>query len=113
MTYYRELLLGEGLEKKKEKLVRKLNQGKILLDTYVIILSPNDKNQLEIMDCVLLLPRIKRKEEVFIVGIAKGHEEAIDLVAEFTRQVYDETKGADIRSYILKRQNEGGAGCSI
>ena len=39
--------------------------------------------------------------------IAKEYEEALELVEEITKEVYNETKGADIRSYIIKKEQEG------
>ena len=41
-----------------------------------------------------------------MVGITKGYEEALELVEQITKEVYNETKGADIRSYILNKEQE-------
>ena len=42
-----------------------------------------------------------------MVGIAKGFEEALEILEEIVQNVYNETKGADIRSYILNKEQEG------
>ncbi len=42
-----------------------------------------------------------------MVGIVKGYEDALELVEEIVKVVYNETKGADIRSYILRKEQEG------
>ena len=45
-------------------------------------------------------------DDFFVVGIAKGYEDAVEMVEEITQEVYNKTKGADIRSYILEREQE-------
>ena len=37
------------------------------------------------------------------MGLTKDFEDALEIVEGITQEVYNETKGADIRSYILKR----------
>ena len=39
MRYYKHLYLTEGLEKKKEKIIRKLESGKLQLSVHVITLE--------------------------------------------------------------------------
>lgn len=107
MRYYRYLYLGSGLEKKKEKVIRKLEKGKFQLDLYVITLAENVKNHLEIYSSNLFLQPDFPYEDFFVVGIARGYEDAVELVEEITKEVYNETEGADIRSYILKKEQEG------
>ena len=41
------------------------------------------------------------------MGIAKGFDEALEVLEEITKNVYNETRGADIRSYILNKEQEG------
>ena len=48
MKYYRHLYLSEGLEKKKDKIIQKLNENKLQYDIYLITLPVADHNQLEI-----------------------------------------------------------------
>lgn len=106
MRYYRYLYIGEGLEKKKDKVIRKLENRKLQKDIHVVVLAGGDNNQLEIYQASLFLQPAFPYEEFFVVGIVKGYEDAIELVEQITQEVYNETKGADIRSYILKREQE-------
>ena len=55
---------------------------------------------------MLLLQPDYPHEDFFVVGIAKGYEDAVELVEQIVQEVYNETKGADIRSYILKKEQE-------
>ena len=106
MRYYKHLYLMEGLEKKKDRIIRKLEENKFQVNIHIITLSQNEKNHLEIYNSVQLLQPDYPYEDFFVVGIAKGYEDAVELVEQIVQEVYNETKGADIRSYILKKEQE-------
>lgn len=107
MKYYRYLYLEEGLEKKKEKVMQKLENRKFQFGIHLIVLSQIGDNQLEIINAAQLLQRDYPDEDYFVVGIAKDYEGALEIVEEIVKTVYNETKGADIRSYILSKEREG------
>lgn len=75
-------------------------------DKYLIILSQNERNHLEILHSVLFEQKAMQDKEVFVVGVAKGYLEALELVEKITQEVYDKTNGVDIRGFILKNQQE-------
>lgn len=106
MRYYRHLYLAEGLEKKKDKIIKKLDNNKFQVSTHLIVLSQNEKNHLEIMNSILLLQPDFPQEDYFVVGITKSYDEALELVEKIAEEVYHETKGTDIRSYILEKEQE-------
>ena len=106
MKYYKHLYLSEGLEKKKDKIIQKIEAGKILPGIFLVTLAPDEKNQLEIHRYILLLQPVFHREELFVVGISKDYEGALELVEEIPQEVYNKTKSADIRSYILDREQE-------
>ena len=83
MRYYKHLYLTEGLEKKKEKIIRKLEAGKLQPGVHVITFL---------------------EQELFVVGITKGYDEAVELVEQIVQEVYDQTGTCDIRSYILEKE---------
>jgi len=106
MKYYRHLYLSDGLEKKKNKIIRKLRDNKLQYDVYLVTLPETEQNQLEIYNSALFKQLDYPIRDLFVVGLAKGYESALELVEEITRTVYNETKGADIRSYILEKERE-------
>ena len=106
MKYYRHLYLSDGLEKKKDKIIRKLQKNKLQYDLYLVTLPETEKNQLEIYNSALFKQPDYPVKELFVIGLAKGYDTALELVEEITRTVYNETKGADIRSYILEKERE-------
>lgn len=107
MRYYRRLYWGEKLEKKKDKIIRRLNTGKLQRDIHVLVLPERDTNQLEIYNAALFLQPDFPNDDFFIVGIVRGYEAALELVEEITGEVYEKTGGADIRTYLLEREQEG------
>ncbi len=103
MRYYKHLYLAKGI-RKKEKIIRKLEENKLQMNIHVITLARNEKNQLEIYHSMVLLQPNFPHDDLFVVGIAKGYEDAVEMVEEIAQEVYNKTKGADIRSYILERE---------
>ena len=93
MHIYKYIYVPEGLQKKKENLIKKLKNGKLLPGVYLITLASTDQNYPE--------------ELPLVVGLTKDFEDALEIVEGITQEVYNETKGADIRSYILEKEREG------
>lgn len=106
MRYYRHLYLTEGLEKKKDKIIAKLEKNRFQVSIHLIVLSANERNQLDIINSVLLLQPDYPKENLFVVGIAKSYDDALELVEKIAGEVYDETQDANIRNYLLAREQE-------
>ena len=104
MKYYKHLYLSEGLEKKKDKIIQKIEAGKILPGIFLVTLAPDEKNQLEIHRYFLLLQPVFHRENLFVVGISKDYEEVLELVEEITQEVYNKTKRSYIRCYLLERE---------
>ena len=105
MRYYKHLYLAEGI-KKKEKIIRKLEEKKLQMNIHVITLARNEKNQLEIYNSMVFLQPDFPYDDFLVVGLAKGYEDAVEMVEEIAQEVYNKTRGADIRSYILEREQE-------
>lgn len=107
MHIYKNLYVPEGLEKKKEKLVRKLQKGRRLPGVYLITLASGEQNQLDILPAWMRRQKNYPDELPLLVGMTKDYEDALEMVEEIVQEVYNETKGADVRSYILKKEQEG------
>ena len=99
--------MQEELEKKKDKIISKLMQKKILLSCHVVALSSTDKNQLDIYSSKYLFQPGFPTDELFVVAIVKSHEDAIEYVEKLLKDVYNETKRTDMRSYILEKEQDG------
>lgn len=107
MKFYRNLYLGVGLEKKKEKLIKKLETGKYPLTLYLLVLAQTEENQLEFYSTLMLHQKMVSEKDIFVVGIASGYEDAVYMVEEITRETYEKTGTADIRGYLLEQERLG------
>ena len=80
MKWYPSLYVGEGASKQKNKIIRKLKIGAGMIDVWVITEAANGEDQFDILSSAWLKQRAVRKKLPMIYGIAKGYEEAVDLV---------------------------------
>lgn len=106
MRFYRYLYVSELMKGKQDKIVERLKKQDYPLTVYLIVLSEDGENQLEFFRTSLLKQEIFRGEELFVVGIAAGYDDALYLVERITEDAYRETKDADIRSYLLERDGQ-------
>ncbi len=104
MKYYYNLYLDDYVASNKKEIIEKLENNEWQLEVYLIVLSAHIGNQLEIYNSTLLLQKSFRKEELLIVGITKGYNESLEVVEKIMQEVYDNTKGTDMKSYILNNQ---------
>jgi hypothetical protein len=94
------LYVGDKMKKKKDKVVASINKREATFGIYCITFASHPSNLFDIMDAnELLFPHYK-KMEIRIVGLAKGKEEAIELVKGMLLEVYKETGDFDVRSYF-------------
>ena len=106
IKFYCDLYVSECWRKKKERIIKRLKQNRLQPQVYVIALSQGKQNNMEIFSSVLLKQHIFRDAGLFVVGIADGYDEALSIITAITDQIYKETADADIRRFILDRQEE-------
>lgn len=95
-----KLYIGEKINKKMKKVVASINNREATYNVYCIAFASQPTNLFDIMDAnELLFPHYK-KVEVRIIGLAKGKEEAIQLVQEMLMEVYQETGEFNVRTYF-------------
>lgn len=104
MKWYRKLYIGENAKKDKYKCIWTYKKEQILCRYILITLASNTCNILDIYSANMLLqPHFKNKnvnEEIYVVGLAKGRDEALNLVRDIIDEVYNATGGFDIREYL-------------
>lgn len=106
MEFYCDLYVSECWHKKKAKIIKKLIKNRIQPQVYVIALAQGEQNQLEFFSSILLKQHVFEHAELFIVGIADGYDEALDLTKKITGEIYSKTGDTDLRKYILGRQKD-------
>lgn len=113
MKWYKKLYLGENAKKEKYKVFGHIRKGRFCVDTFLITLPSNPSNILDIYSANMLLqPHFKKSkvlDEIYVVGLAKGRMEALELVRDIVEDVYKNTGGFDIGTYLKfgSKQNGG------
>ena len=104
LKWYRYLYLGDNARKAKYKTFGLIRKSRFTIDTYIVAISVNPDNILDVYSANMLKqPHFKNKnvnEEIYVVGLAKGRDEALNLVRDIIDEVYNATGGFDIREYL-------------
>lgn len=106
IKFYCDLHVSECWHEKKGKIVKRLKANRIQPEVHVVALAQGRQNELELFSSILLEQHIFDNAEIFIVGIADGYDEALLMIRDIAEEVYNASGDADIRTYILKRQEE-------
>ncbi len=104
MVWDREFYAGEGVARKKWKIKWKISHNAGQLGVYVITLSSNPKNLLDIIPSWELMQKYYPKAGLVVVGVDKGYENAMELAGRIVMDVYRKTGDFHVREYFLKRQ---------
>ena len=100
MNWYRVPYFGQTAEKRKYKIMQKLDAGENQLLVYLIMLAPTPMNQMEIVSPAEYRRQQRRTgTEPLILGVAVGMDEAKALVGEIVADVYRLTGTADVKGY--------------
>ena len=102
MKLLNNLYVGEKLKASgEEKIIKDLKKNKIKAGYYVIALSSNPDNQLDIYSSFFLTREWQRKMVPLIAGIANDRQEAFIIVDDIMKETFKETGGYDMRAYLL------------
>ena len=98
MKWHSLLYFGENAAKKRLKLVRDLEQNKLIFGVFVIILSLNGKDLFDIIPSYLAHKEIY--QDAPILGVAVTKQEAYEVCEKMILDVYARTGSYDVRSYF-------------
>ena len=100
MQFSSNLFISEGLEEKKDKIMKKMVKKRKIFPVYCITLPRNPHNLLEIIEYHQFLQKHYGIYEPYEVGIAGSKEEATTLVIKIIETVYNKTSGFDMKEYF-------------
>lgn len=100
ISWTSHLYVGEKMKKRKSKVIAAINNREATFEVYCIAFASHPDNLFDIMNAnELLFPHYK-KLQVHIVGLARGKEEAINLVQGMLMEVYKKTGEFNVRAYF-------------
>ena len=101
LKWYRNLYLGDNARKAKYKTFGLIRKNRFTIDTYIIAIPDNI---LDIYSANMLKqPHFKNKsyrDKVYVVGLAKGRNEALELVRCIVDDTYSHTGCVDVAGYL-------------
>lgn len=106
MKWYQELYTGESIKGKTEKIKWKINHNAGQIQVYMISFASNPDNLLDIIPAWNVMQKHYPKKNLWIVGLAKGWEEAVEVVTQIVAEVYENTGGFRVRDYLIHKSAE-------
>lgn len=103
MIFFQDLYLGESISPKVDQIMKKLNSGKTVPNLFLITLSENPDNMLEIVPQWEVMQKGYPNTDIKVVGLANGKKEAIAVVQFIVEQALQETGSANARDYLKQR----------
>lgn len=101
MYFYKDLFVGESIRGKEKKICRKLKHGAGMLNVHVIALN-SGRDLFDIYHCAFFKQKALRKRPLCIIGLAGSYEEAVSMVTDMIRDIYQKEGNTDIKAYFLK-----------
>jgi hypothetical protein len=75
------------------------------VNIYLITLAANGQDLLDILDSAFLQQKAVRRTLPMIVGLAKGYEEAVELVRQIVEETYTQRGDCKVPLYLEWKQN--------
>ena len=95
-----KLYIGRRAEKNCGKIKNKLNSGKPVPGFFLITKPSNESNLFDILPATELFFPYYKRQELLVYGLAKGKEEAEELVVSMLENIYRETGGLYCKEYF-------------
>ena len=106
MKWYDDLYVGESIIHKTNKVRWKILHNAGQINIYVITLASNEQNLLDIIPSHELLQKGYPKKDLYVVGLAKGYQEAIETAVSIVDEVYQNTGGFAVASYLEEKRRK-------
>ncbi len=110
MIWYENLYLGDSIPRKDAKIRRlkwKISHNALLMNTFIIVLCRYETSLLEIIPVRELRQKFYPKQNLYIVGIAKGYDEALETAARIVIDVYRKTGGFQVKRFFQQHKKAG------
>ena len=95
-----KLYVGEQAEKNYKKIKKKIEQGKLVTDVFLITKPSNENNLFDILPARELLFPYYKKRELLVYGLAKGKDEAKELLLQMLQEIYQAMGGLYCKEYF-------------
>ncbi len=102
VRYHSKLYLSEGITGKKlDKIKKKLEKKPLLSGVFLISVSANPSDQLDIFAARQLVQPYYEKNPPYVIGITESREEALLLVEQMVQECLLERGDCALKEYLL------------
>jgi len=106
MIWYDDLFVGDSISsRKKEKVIRGVKKRSIFHNAYLLTLSSNPDNLIDIISTKVLRQRYYPKKGLFVIGIAGDYDEAVMLAGEIISGIYAVQGNFKLREFIIRNRH--------
>ena len=103
LTFKDKLYIGESIDAQKlDKLKRNLCNAPVLTKVFLVTISANPTEQLDIIESKYLTYSYYNTHPLHVVGLAKSNNEAIGLVQKIVQECLDTQGDVDLKTFLLK-----------
>ncbi len=106
MQWAENLYMSEKTAKKKDRIIRKANRGIGMVSIYFIALASSEQNLFDIFHAAHLKQPAFYRQNPYVVGIASGYDEALEMLRCIVDDIYRETGAFEVRKYFGKDGRE-------
>lgn len=102
LDYHHKLYIGESISSGElDKIKKKLQKKPLFCDVFLIAVCRNPHDQLEIFAARELVQKYYITHPVYVVGIAKSHGEAVELVEQIVQECLKARGDCALKEYLL------------
>lgn len=102
ILFHKALYLGEGLtDADVLQLKSDLESAPLKANVYVITISANEQDQLDIYHSKYLIQKYYKERPPYIVGITRKQSEAYSLVEQMMQECVTARGDANVRMYLI------------
>ena len=102
LKWRKDYFVGEDI-RDAGKAKARIDAGKVAFGVYLVTLSENPGNLLEIVPSYMLIQKSYYARCPEIIGMAKGKDEAMDLAVDIVKNIYGETGAFQVKEYFKNR----------
>lgn len=101
---YCDLYVSESLKNKQNQILEEVMEQRPRPSVYLITLAQGKQNHLEFYSGLLLWQHVFDHAELFVVGLADGYYEAVELVEKIINDTIRATRDVNVRGYLNRSQ---------
>ncbi|MDE7210954.1 MAG: hypothetical protein K2O03_05860 [Lachnospiraceae bacterium] len=101
LSFRADPFVGESVKEKYQKLEARIRDGKrVKKGITLIVYAINEKDLFDLLPANEMKFPLRKKQDIYVLGIAGSRKEAMELVQGMVMEVYGRTGGFDVRGYF-------------